>query len=209
MTPNLSVPSSISFLWLYHDGALSCVLPRKQENGTTHVIYKCHTCKWSEINHHSPLLSAWYFFFWKTPTSRNGEKKLQGLCYRRCRLYWLLPCEEAFAEGLHSPCNTQELAYILSLSSSLPISLSIPLFLSADLQWWIADDDAKVGLLQSLPNADTRLRLFKADIYNPDEFEQAIQGCEFVFHVATPLQHIEGSQVWPNFPSFSSTYTYI
>ncbi|XP_059599157.1 vestitone reductase-like [Vitis vinifera] len=52
----------------------------------------------------------------------------------------------------------------------------------------------KVGLLQSLPNADTRLRLFKADIYNPDEFEQAIQGCEFVFHVATPLQHIEDSQ---------------
>ncbi|CBI40492.3 unnamed protein product, partial [Vitis vinifera] len=36
--------------------------------------------------------------------------------------------------------------------------------------------------------------LFKADIYNPDEFEQAIQGCEFVFHVATPLQHIEDSQ---------------
>ena len=67
----------------------------------------------------------------------------------------------------------------------------------------------KVGLLQSLPNADTRLRLFKADIYNPDEFEQAIQGCEFVFHVATPLQHIEDSQVCPNFPSFSSTYTYI
>ena len=157
----------------------------------------------------TPFECLVFFFFWKTTSSRNGEQELQGLCYRRCRLYRIFPCEEAFAEGLHSPCNTQELAYILSLSSSLPISLSIPLFLSADLQWWIADDHAKVGLLQSLPNADTRLRLFKADIYNPDEFEQAIQGCEFVFHVATPLQHIEDSQVCPNFPSFSSTYTYI
>ncbi|XP_019054407.1 PREDICTED: vestitone reductase-like [Nelumbo nucifera] len=27
------------------------------------------------------------------------------------------------------------------------------------------------------------------DIYNPDEFEPAIEGCEFVFHLATPLQH--------------------
>lgn len=31
--------------------------------------------------------------------------------------------------------------------------------------------------------------LFQADIYNPDEFELAIKGCEFVFHVATPMLH--------------------
>ncbi|XP_042493931.1 anthocyanidin reductase-like [Macadamia integrifolia] len=50
------------------------------------------------------------------------------------------------------------------------------------------DDQSKVGLLKSFPEANTKLRLFKADIYNPDEFNTAIQGCDFVFHVATPLQ---------------------
>ncbi|KAF8379669.1 hypothetical protein HHK36_029113 [Tetracentron sinense] len=52
-----------------------------------------------------------------------------------------------------------------------------------------ADDPYKVGLLRSLPDADTRLRLFAADIYKPDEFKPAIKGCHFVFHMATPLQH--------------------
>ncbi|KAK9279475.1 hypothetical protein L1049_013154 [Liquidambar formosana] len=56
------------------------------------------------------------------------------------------------------------------------------------------DDPCKVGLLKSLPFADTGLQLFQADIYNPDEFGRAIEGCEFVFHVATPLQHTESSQ---------------
>ncbi|KAK9274729.1 hypothetical protein L1049_021980 [Liquidambar formosana] len=51
------------------------------------------------------------------------------------------------------------------------------------------DDTSKVGLLKSLPGADTRLVLFQADIYNPNEFEAAIEGCQFVFHVATPLPH--------------------
>ncbi|KAL3536727.1 hypothetical protein ACH5RR_000093 [Cinchona calisaya] len=50
-------------------------------------------------------------------------------------------------------------------------------------------DATKVELLKSLPYADTRLVLFQADIYNPDEFAQAIQGCQVVFHLATPLQH--------------------
>ena len=59
----------------------------------------------------------------------------------------------------------------------------------------ITDDVSKVSLLKNLPGADTRLVLFKADIYKPDEFANAIKGCDFVFHVATPLQHTEGSQV--------------
>ncbi|WJZ81980.1 hypothetical protein VitviT2T_001781 [Vitis vinifera] len=50
-------------------------------------------------------------------------------------------------------------------------------------------DTSKVSFLKSLPNADARLVLFQADIYNPDEFELAIKGCEFVFHVATPMLH--------------------
>ncbi|XP_043712848.1 anthocyanidin reductase ((2S)-flavan-3-ol-forming)-like [Telopea speciosissima] len=51
------------------------------------------------------------------------------------------------------------------------------------------DDHSKVGLLKNFPEANTKLRLFKADIYNPDEFNLAIQGCDFVFHVATPFQN--------------------
>ncbi|KAJ4823159.1 hypothetical protein Tsubulata_016398 [Turnera subulata] len=41
------------------------------------------------------------------------------------------------------------------------------------------EDKAKVGLLQSLPNAETNLVLYQADIYNPDDFHAAINGCEF------------------------------
>ncbi|CAK7335693.1 unnamed protein product [Dovyalis caffra] len=51
------------------------------------------------------------------------------------------------------------------------------------------EDKSIVGLLRSLPNADTKLVLFQADIYNPNDFDEAIQGCEFIFHVATPMQH--------------------
>ncbi|PON97539.1 NAD(P)-binding domain containing protein [Trema orientale] len=49
------------------------------------------------------------------------------------------------------------------------------------------DDVSKVNFLKSFPGAETRLVLFKADIYTPDDFENAIQGCQYVFHVATPL----------------------
>ncbi|KAJ8768498.1 hypothetical protein K2173_022591 [Erythroxylum novogranatense] len=57
-------------------------------------------------------------------------------------------------------------------------------------------DTSKVGLLKSLPNADTKLHIFQADIYNPHEFEAAIKGCEFVFHVATPMQHDPNSTTY-------------
>lgn len=54
-----------------------------------------------------------------------------------------------------------------------------------------AGDPSKVGLLKGLvPNhAHNRLRLFQADIYNPIQFEPAIEGCKYIFHMATPLQH--------------------
>ncbi|CAL1373555.1 unnamed protein product [Linum trigynum] len=58
------------------------------------------------------------------------------------------------------------------------------------------EDKAKVGLLTSLPNAETNLVLFKADIYNPHQFQAAINGCEFVFHVAYPLQHSRNSTTY-------------
>ncbi|KAI3787407.1 hypothetical protein L1987_41857 [Smallanthus sonchifolius] len=53
-------------------------------------------------------------------------------------------------------------------------------------------DESKVGLLKSFPGAEERLHLFEANIYKPQEFEKAIQGCAFVFHVATPMFHTTG-----------------
>ncbi|XP_011093047.1 putative anthocyanidin reductase [Sesamum indicum] len=54
------------------------------------------------------------------------------------------------------------------------------------------NDSTKVEFLRSFCGAEERLKLFEANIYKPEEFEAAIQGCEFVFHVATPLLHTEG-----------------
>uniref|UniRef100_A0A803NV60 3-beta hydroxysteroid dehydrogenase/isomerase domain-containing protein n=1 Tax=Cannabis sativa TaxID=3483 RepID=A0A803NV60_CANSA len=49
------------------------------------------------------------------------------------------------------------------------------------------DDEKKMKFLKSFPGVQTRLVLFKADIYTPDDFEIPIQGCHYVFHIATPL----------------------
>lgn len=50
-------------------------------------------------------------------------------------------------------------------------------------------DESKVGFLKSFPNAERGLVLFEADLYNPLDFEKAIRGCQYVFHVATPMHH--------------------
>ncbi|XP_040989800.1 putative anthocyanidin reductase [Juglans microcarpa x Juglans regia] len=61
-------------------------------------------------------------------------------------------------------------------------------------------DTSKVDLLKSFPDADSRLVLFQADIYNPSEFEPAIKGCEYVFHVATPMLHNAQSSQYKDTP---------
>ncbi|KAJ6800041.1 putative vestitone reductase isoform X1 [Iris pallida] len=55
-------------------------------------------------------------------------------------------------------------------------------------------DQSKVGLLKGFPGAENRLVLFEADIYDAETFETAIQGCEFVFLVATPFQPQHAAQ---------------
>ncbi|KAK9910221.1 hypothetical protein M0R45_034191 [Rubus argutus] len=60
------------------------------------------------------------------------------------------------------------------------------------------DDVSKVSLLKNLPDSDDRLVLFEADFYNPGKFDPAIEGCEFVFHVATPFLHTPNSQQYKN-----------
>ncbi|KAK6119389.1 hypothetical protein DH2020_046867 [Rehmannia glutinosa] len=42
--------------------------------------------------------------------------------------------------------------------------------------------------LINLPNAPENLRIFNADLDNPDSFEAAIEGCIGVFHVAHPIE---------------------
>ncbi|KAF8377914.1 hypothetical protein HHK36_031302 [Tetracentron sinense] len=49
------------------------------------------------------------------------------------------------------------------------------------------DNMKKVKHLLDLPNAKERLTLWKADLADEGSFDQAIQGCTGVFHVATPM----------------------
>ncbi|CAN6582609.1 unnamed protein product [Malus baccata var. baccata] len=45
----------------------------------------------------------------------------------------------------------------------------------------------KVKHLLDLPKAETHLTLWKADLAGEGSFDEAIQGCTGVFHVATPM----------------------
>ncbi|CAN1835579.1 Dihydroflavonol 4-reductase [Linum perenne] len=49
------------------------------------------------------------------------------------------------------------------------------------------DDEKKVKHLVELPNANTHLTLWKADLSVPGSFDDALHGCVGVFHVATPM----------------------
>ncbi|KAK7338035.1 hypothetical protein VNO77_18632 [Canavalia gladiata] len=55
-------------------------------------------------------------------------------------------------------------------------------------------DESKTSIRRGFPQANERLVLFEADIYKPHDYEAAIQGCEIVFHVATPFEHQKDSQ---------------
>lgn len=67
---------------------------------------------------------------------------------------------------------------------------------------WFKGDATKVELLKGLAHAETRLKLFEADIYNPTDFEDAIQGCSFVFHLAMPMLHYSNSSKVTNLNFF-------
>ncbi|KAG5612381.1 hypothetical protein H5410_023662 [Solanum commersonii] len=49
------------------------------------------------------------------------------------------------------------------------------------------ENNKKVQHLLELPKADTNLTLWKADLREEGSFDEAIKGCEGVFHVATPM----------------------
>ncbi|XP_010490060.1 PREDICTED: cinnamoyl-CoA reductase 1-like [Camelina sativa] len=51
-------------------------------------------------------------------------------------------------------------------------------------------DTKKIEHLLALDDAKERLKLFKADLLDEGSFEQAIQGCDAVFHTASPVLFI-------------------
>ncbi|GAA0175211.1 dehydratase [Lithospermum erythrorhizon] len=57
------------------------------------------------------------------------------------------------------------------------------------------DNEEQVGVLKSFPGAETRLKLFAADLFEPEKFEQAIEGCQFVFHVVHPMAYSGPHQI--------------
>ena len=52
-----------------------------------------------------------------------------------------------------------------------------------------AENMKKVKHLLDLPKASTHLSLFRADLVEEGSFDDAIQGCSGVFHVATPMTY--------------------
>lgn len=53
--------------------------------------------------------------------------------------------------------------------------------------WLLLENTKKVNHLLDLPNAKTHLSLWKADLGEEGSFDEAIEGCTGVFHVATPM----------------------
>ncbi|KAL1815783.1 hypothetical protein ACET3Z_018357 [Daucus carota] len=49
-------------------------------------------------------------------------------------------------------------------------------------------NERKVKNLLELPNASTHLSLWKADLTEESSYDDAVQGCQGVFHVATPME---------------------
>ena len=52
-----------------------------------------------------------------------------------------------------------------------------------------ADDPKKVEHLRSLDGAKERLHLFPANLLEEGSFDAAVEGCEGVFHTASPFYH--------------------
>ncbi|EFJ42238.1 heme peroxidase-related protein [Volvox carteri f. nagariensis] len=44
-----------------------------------------------------------------------------------------------------------------------------------------------LSALRALPGADQRLRLFRGDLLTPGSFDEAVEGCDYVIHTASPF----------------------
>lgn len=59
-------------------------------------------------------------------------------------------------------------------------------------------NDSKTRHILCLPGAKERLRLFKADLRQEGSFHAAVEGCEYVFHLATPMDFAIEAQTQTN-----------
>ncbi|KAK3026342.1 hypothetical protein RJ639_042639 [Escallonia herrerae] len=62
-----------------------------------------------------------------------------------------------------------------------------------------SDDPKKTGHLLALDGAKERLHLFKADLLEAGSFDAAIDGCEGVFHTASPFFYRAADPQWKGF----------
>lgn len=67
-------------------------------------------------------------------------------------------------------------------------------FLS-DLCLWPSDDEKKVVHLWKLEGAIERLRLVKADLLDEGSFDDAVLGCQGVFHTASPVMPVRSNPI--------------
>ena len=70
----------------------------------------------------------------------------------------------------------------------------------------IAGESSKVGHLTSLEGANERLHLYEADLLDEGSFDSVVDGCQTVFHTASPVAiNVSDPQVLvPNSPQFLS-----
>lgn len=52
-----------------------------------------------------------------------------------------------------------------------------------------ADDPRKIDHLVTLDGASERLQLFKANLLEEGSFDSVVEGCDGVFHTASPFYH--------------------
>ena len=51
----------------------------------------------------------------------------------------------------------------------------------------LAERKRDISFLTNLPGASQRLKIFNADLSNPESFREALEGCVGVFHTASPI----------------------
>eukprot|EP00253_Pinus_taeda_P001906 PITA_01906 len=66
------------------------------------------------------------------------------------------------------------------------------------------NDKAKTGPLLSLPGAAERLKLFQADLTEEGAFDSAVEGCQGVFDLASPMDFSKPSEKSETKPEYTS-----
>ena len=77
-----------------------------------------------------------------------------------------------------------DLAFLLTRTFNVLISLILQ-FIESII--FIPDDPKKTAHLLALEGAKERLHLLKADLLEEGSFDAAVDGCEAVFHTASPV----------------------